>query len=43
MRGYRKFCQRGPTELNWINSDNVFFFLWRTDDGPTLNAGIVAL
>ena len=45
MRGSRKFCQRGS------NFDNVFFsivdegreaFRWRADNGPKLNAGLVA-
>ena len=42
-RGLHARIQGGPTKLNWTNSDNVFFFLWRTDDGPTLNAGRIAL
>ena len=40
MRGSRKFCQRGS------NFDEQMFeqiaFRWHADDGPTLNAGLVA-
>ena len=46
MRGSRKFCQRGskfgPSSARQRNAIEMAF-RWRADDGPTLNASLVAL
>ena len=52
MRGSRKFCQRGSNFDNffsrWGEWGSKYHYKrviigWRADDGPTLNAGLVAL
>ena len=55
MRGSRKFCQRGSNFDNVFLVDEgredpsntisgpSSAFRWRADDGPTMNAGLVAL
>ena len=44
MRGSRKFCQRGPTLTTffyYLGEEGSKYHL--NDNGPTLNAGLVAL
>ena len=55
MRGPRKFCKRGPTLTIFFRGEEGPSttisgpstarkrFRWRADDGPALNAGLVAL
>ena len=54
MRESRKFCQRGSILDKFLVDPNIIIsgsssarqrnaLRWRVDDGPTLNAGLVAL
>ena len=50
MCGSRKICQREGVQFSILTTFFFFFFLkramtfcWRADDGPSLNAGLLAL
>ena len=42
MRGFNTNKSRGPASARQRNAISIAF-RWRANDGPTLNAGLVAL